>query len=226
MGAKGLDVSEASVRAMMIGKAGAKAGATQQAGEAARREMLDATTQATGVFSTLQQSQTSQLTAERGLVQSGADLTPQVGGVKDLESVGAAGAIESQLTSQESAKQIGTTSETKEAEFTQKGIQVPKFFDKETGQVVDAAGGVSEIAPPPKTTIVYRNGPGGFNNGFSGPGVGTGVGSDSDATGGFGVGPEGMGPGGPGGQGGLGTGLGGAVGGTGESAGIGGSSGF
>jgi hypothetical protein len=154
MGAKGLDVSEASVRAMMIGKAGAKAGATQQAGEAARREMLDATSQATGVFSTVQQSQTAQLTTERGLVQAGAGLTPQVGGVKELETVSAAGAIESQLTSAAAAKQIGTASESKEAEFTQEGIQVPKFFDKETGKIVDAAGNESKITVPvPKKRV-------------------------------------------------------------------------
>ena len=140
MGAKGLDVSEAGIREMMIGKATAKAGAAQQAGEAARKEMLDATAQATGVFSTVQQSQTAQLTAERGLVQSGATLMPQVGGVKDQESVGAAGAIEAQLTAQESGKQLGTASEKKDAEFTQKGVQVPKFFDKETGNVITAGG--------------------------------------------------------------------------------------
>jgi hypothetical protein len=140
MGAKGLDVSEAGVRELMIGKATAKAGAAEQAGELARREMLDATSQATGVFSDLQEGQAGLLKEEREFTQKSADLTPQIGGVKDVGSVGEAGMIEAQTTAAESGKQVGTTSEKKDVTFTQKGIVVPKFFDKDSGDIVTAGG--------------------------------------------------------------------------------------
>jgi hypothetical protein len=215
MGAKGLDVSEASTRELTIAKAGAKAGATGVAREAARREALDATTQGVGVMSNVQQSQSNLLAQERGLTQAGANLLPQVGGIQETQSVGAAGEIAGQLTTSMSEKILGQTSEVKQAEFTQPGIVTPRFFDKETGTMVDAAGNeVKEIAAPVAGGTVTSS----FQNNFrrqqkksldgGGPGVGTGMGSDSGATGGVGVGPGG----GPGGQGAAGGGA-GAVGG-------------
>jgi len=140
MGAKGLDVSEASVRDMMIGKATAKAGAAQQAGEGARRELMDATAAATGVFSKLQTQSAEMLGGERDFTQASTDMQPQVGGVKDLESVSGATSFGAQMTTADAGKQLGTTSEKKDVTMTQRGIRVSKFFDPETGDIVTGAG--------------------------------------------------------------------------------------
>jgi hypothetical protein len=72
---------------------------------------------------------------------------PQVGGVQEAQGVGAAGELTGQLTTSMSEKILGQTSEVKQAEFTSPGIVTPRFFDKETGKMVDAGG--NEIAPPP-----------------------------------------------------------------------------
>jgi len=140
MGARGLDVSEAGVREMMIGKATAKAGAAAAAGEAARREMMDATATATGVFSSIQEQQAGMLGAERTFTQTSAEIAPQVGGVADVGTVSEAGGLQAQLTAAEAGKQVGTESEKLDTTITQRGVQVSKFFDPETGEVVTASG--------------------------------------------------------------------------------------
>jgi hypothetical protein len=205
MASRGIDVSQASQRDLAIEKAKAKAGGVGVASEAARKEQLAGAQAGVGVAANVQTGQANLLATQQSLTQSGANLTPQIGGVQQTESLGQAGITGAGLTQAGAEKVLGHTTETKQAEFTQPGIVTPRFFDKETGKMVDAAGNeikapVVAAAPTYKPTLGRSGGYsagryGGRNSG--GPGVGTGVGSDSDATGGVGVGPGG----GPGGQG-------------------------
>jgi hypothetical protein len=145
-------------------------------------------------MSNVQQSQSNLLAQERGLTQAGANLLPQVGGVQEAQGVGAAGELAGQLTTSMSEKILGQTSEVKQGEFTQPGIVTPRFFDKETGKMVDAGG--NEIAPPPP--VVNTGGGAQWGTGRrpktlldgGGPGVGgadNGMGGGND-TGGMGGG--------------------------------------
>lgn len=150
MASKGLDVDVASQRALSIAKASAKAGATDQAQEAARLEKMTATEKGIGIASTVQQSNAQMLGAERGLTQAGADLTPQIGGVQETGAVSDAGKIEADMTTTAAEKVLGTKSTKQTAEFTQAGVVEPRFFDRETGKMVDGAG--NEIKKPRRTT--------------------------------------------------------------------------
>lgn len=140
MAAKGLDVSQASKRDIAISKAEAKAAGTDLAQQAAREERLGATERGIGVLGAVQQSQAGLLATERGLTQAGAGLLPQVGGVMDQPGVSEAGRIGAELTLAGSEKMLGQRADVMSADFTQKGIQVPKFFDKESGDVMTASG--------------------------------------------------------------------------------------
>jgi hypothetical protein len=140
MGAKGMDVSEAGLRQLAISKAGAKAGATGVAQEAARKEQLAGAAAGVEVAAGVQTSQASLLTSQQQLTQTAAMLTPQVGGVQEGTALSSAGEVGATLTQAGGERVLGTDTETKSADFTQKGIAVPKFFDKETGEVVTASG--------------------------------------------------------------------------------------
>jgi hypothetical protein len=210
MASKGLDVSEASQRDLAINKAMAKAAGTDQAQEAARSEKLAGTERGIGVLGAVQQSQSAMLTAERGLTQAGAGLLPQLG-VQENLGVGAAGQQTAALTTSMSEKILGQDSEVKQAEFTQPGIVTPRFFDKETGKMVDAAG--NEIKAP-VAPVVSRFGGSSSNKrvlgGRGGPGVGPAEGTGASESG---HGTGGIGPGGGGGAGiGGGNGAGGGAG--------------
>ena len=140
MASQGLDVSQASQRELAIEKAKAKAGVTDTAAEAARRERLSGAEAGVGVAAGVQQSQAALLAQQQELTQTGAMLTPQVGGVQAGEALSEAGKVGAELAQTGAEKVLGTGSETQQAEFTQKGVQVPKFFDRETGAVVTASG--------------------------------------------------------------------------------------
>jgi len=194
MASKGLDVDAASKRALSIAKASAKAGAVGQAKEAARMEKLNATQAGVGLAQSVQESQANMLGAERAMTQSSATLTPQIGGVQETQSVSSAGEVGASLTQAQSEKILGQRKSDMNAEFTQEGVVQPKFFDRETGDIVDAAGNPIKKPKParqpayqqPKTVVGYWGG---------GPGVG---GADSIGTGGFGGGGAGGDGGGPG----------------------------
>jgi hypothetical protein len=206
MAAKGVDVTQASARDLAIAKAGAKAGGTQQAQEAARREKLGATERGIGVLGAVQQSQSTMLQSQQSLTQSGADLLPQVGGVQETESLSQAGVVGADMATAMSEKILGQTSDTKSAEFVQKGLQVPRFFDKETGKMVDAAG--NEIVAAKTGTKKFR----GSTNVPAYAGRTESFDGGSDAPGGVGV--AGTGAAGQGGSGGVGVGPGAVGGGT------------
>lgn len=204
MAAKGLDVDVASKRALAIAKASAKAGGVQQAKEASRLEQMTASERAVGVASQVQESQANMLTQERGLLQAGANLTPQIGGVQETQAISEAGKVGAELTTTGAERILGQRKSDMNAEFTQAGVVTPKFFDRETGKLVDAAG--NEIKTPrPASAPVNTNydprdyyfggGPGGDYGGGAGAGAGSGVGSG-------GVGAEGVGAGSADGDGG------------------------
>jgi hypothetical protein len=102
-----------------------------------------------------------------------------------------------------SEKILGQASEVKQGEFTQPGIVTPRFFDKETGKMVDAGG--NEIKAPVVASSSFRPGTGkrgriNRDTGSNAPG-GVGVGaSDGGMTGG--AGGVGVGAGSSGGSGG------------------------
>ena len=140
MGAKGMDVSEAGLRQMALGKATSKSSVTDQANQMARTEKLDALERGIGVQSAVQESQTSMLDASRKTTQAGVDLTPQIGGVQETESLSAAGEAGVQMTASQADKMLGQRSDTKTATFVEKGTETPRFFDKDTGEIVAANG--------------------------------------------------------------------------------------
>jgi hypothetical protein len=140
MNAKGLGVTEASQRDLAISKASAKAGVTGAAAESARREKLQATTEGVGVLSTVQGAQTNQLLGAQASTQAGANLIPQVGGVQDLQSASNATDIASGIVKERGGRILGQENVARSADFTQKGVQVPKFFSPESGNVVTASG--------------------------------------------------------------------------------------
>jgi hypothetical protein len=190
MGAKGLDVSQASQRDLAIQKATATAGAADAAAEAARKEQLAGAAAGVEVASGIQTSQANMLTAQQELTQAGVGLGQQIGGVQDTAAVSTAGKIGAELTTSGAEKVLGTQSETKKAEFTQVGVVKGVFFDKDTGENVDAAGNVAKITPPrekirlPSTRISGYD----LDNGL-GPGNapgGVGIGADGGMTGGAG----------------------------------------
>jgi hypothetical protein len=197
MASQGLDVSQASKRQLAIEKAKAKAGAVGVAGEAARTEKLSATQAGIGVAANVQTGAANLLATQQSLTQAGASLTPQVGGVQAGQAVSEAGAIGAQLATTGAERVLGTASATKQAEFTQAGIATPRFFDKETGKVVDAAG--NKIEQPVATKPVF--GTGTQLLGKENPLTGGNPGAGGNAPGGTGVG-SGSGAG----QGGVGTG--------------------
>jgi hypothetical protein len=198
MASQGLDVSQASKRELAIEKAKAKAGAVGVASEAARKEQLAGTQAGVGVAADVQTGQANLLASQQTLTQTGAALTPQVGGVQAGESISEAGRVGADLTRTGAERVLGTRSDVKSADFTQPGVVTPRFFDKETGKMVDAAG--NEIKQP---TVAQNQG-----TGFTGrdrvnpdlvggmPGMGGG-----NAPGGIGVGDTGGGEGGTGGVG-------------------------
>ena len=196
MAAKGMDVSEAGLREMAIGKAAAKAGITDQANQAARMEKLDALERGLGVQGAVQASQTNQLNANRVLTQSGTAMNQQIGGVQDTGSLSAAGEAGVQMTVVQSDKMLGQRQDTQTATFVKKGMETPRFFDKDTGEIV-AANGIpvaqarynqlqkenafkASISPPPGVQGVgsqpkyyYGGGPGVSGmGGAEGPGSG------------------------------------------------------
>jgi hypothetical protein len=63
-----------------------------------------------------------------------------VEGVQDTQSVGKATELGAGLVETSATKVLGTETDTKSAEFTQVGVQVPKFFSEETGNVVTGSG--------------------------------------------------------------------------------------
>jgi hypothetical protein len=199
MAAKGVDVTQASERDLAISKAAAKAGATEQAQTAARQEKLSATERGIGVLGAVQQSQAGLLTQERGLTQAGANLLPQVGGVQEKLGVGAAGELTGELTRSMSEKMLGQDSEVKQGEFTQPGVVTPRFFDKETGKMVDAGGNeivIPKVEAPTRNFKPANKGVGlrdaswgGANSGGGFGGGGTGVGGGTGAPGGHGDAP-------------------------------------
>ena len=140
MGAKGMDVSEAGLRQMALGKATSKSSVTDQANQMARTEKLDALERGIGVQSAVQESQTSMLDASRKTTQAGADLTPQIGGVQALDSLSETGMGVADMTANMANKQIGQSNETKSATFAAKGMNTPRYVDPETGFIVGAGG--------------------------------------------------------------------------------------
>jgi hypothetical protein len=210
MAAKGVGVSEASQRDLAISKATAKAGAGAAAAEGARMEKLQATAEGVGVLSSVQSSQSQQLLGQVGATQAAATLTPQVGGVQDTQAVSKAGELGAGLTQAGAEKMLGQESDTKSAQFTQKGVQVPKFFSEETGNVVTASGedvksmelthaeALAKALADQRASLLAKN----RNN--------TGTGRESMPGSGGGNAPGGVGVGandGSGGSGGVGTGA-------------------
>jgi hypothetical protein len=208
MAAKGVGVSEASQRDLAISKATAKAGAGAAAAEGARREKLQATAEGVGVLSSVQSSQSQQLLGQVSATQSAATLTPQVGGVQDTQAVSKAGEIGAGLTQAGAEKMLGQESDTKSAQFTQKGVQVPKFFSEETGNVITASGEdvksmelthaealakalreqrASLLSKNASNTGTGRDGMPGSGGGNAPGGVGIGTGAGGGGAGGVGV---------------------------------------
>jgi hypothetical protein len=139
MGAKGLDVSEAGLRQMALGKATALAGGVDAAQEASRKEQLAGATGALGVLGEVQTSQANLLTAERELTQSGALLTPSVSGAQEFDSTSTATGLGADLVAGGANKLIGTETRTDDAEFVQAGINQPIFLN-DRGEEVDSSG--------------------------------------------------------------------------------------
>jgi hypothetical protein len=207
MNAQGLGVTQASKRELAIEKAKAKASAVGVAKQSAREENLAATKAGIDVAAGVQTSQANLLASQQNLTQTGAMLTPQVGGVQETGGVGEAGKIGADLTQASAEKVLGSRTATKDAQFTQPGIQTPRFFDKETGQMTDAAGNVMS-APAGGgggSDADYwrrrRNQLSGANSFGGGPGVGGAdssggvgaVGADTGGMGGGGLGASGVG---------------------------------
>jgi hypothetical protein len=195
MASRGLDVTQASQRDLAIEKAKAKAAGVGVAAEASRKEQLAGAQAGVGVAANVQTGQANLLATQQQLTQSGANLAPQIGGVQATEALSEAGKVGAGLTQAGAEQVLGTTSETKQAEFTQPGIVTPRFFDKETGKMVDAAG--NEIKAPVVATNTRQSS---FENNLrnkrkrlmsgGGPGVGgadNGLGGGND-TGGMGGG--------------------------------------
>jgi hypothetical protein len=218
MASRGLDVSQASQRDLAIEKAKAKAAGVGVAAEASRKEQLAGAQAGVGVAANVQTGQANLLATQQQLTQSGANLTPQIGGVQATEALSRAGDVGAGLTQSGAEQVLGTTSQTKQAEFTQPGIVTPRFFDKETGKMVDAAG--NEIKAP-VVALTRRVGNSGRSGGYQ-------VGRNnrdtgSNAPGGVGVGASDGGM--TGGAGGVGVGAGDSPGSGGGADGGGGDSG-
>ena len=152
MGAQGLNVSQASQRDLAIEKAKAKAGAVGVAAESARKEQLTGAQAGVGVAGQVQQSQSDMLATQQNLAQTAAGITPQLGGVEKTDALSGAGQVGAELTQTGAVKVLGQGTDQKGAQFTQKGVVAPKFYDKETGELVDAAG---NPMPKPKPQANY-----------------------------------------------------------------------
>jgi hypothetical protein len=208
MGAKGMDVSQASQRDLAISKATAKAGASDAAAESARKEQLAGAAAGVEVSAGVQTGQANLLATQQELTQSGAMLTPELGGIQDVEGVGKAGELGAELVVEKATQVLGTTSDTISADFTQKGIQKPISFDKETGDLTDMAG--NPLPKPEKKEFRFgginqgqqygRDGNPGSGGGNAPGGVGVGANDGSGGSGGVGTGaaPGGGGPDSPG----------------------------
>jgi len=141
--AQGLNVSQATERDLAIQKATAKAGAVGAAGEAARRERMDALATGTGVFQNLQTSQAGLLANQQALTQSGVGLTPQIGGVTlpDQTALG----VGADLTASQGLQQRGVTTADKDLTITQAGAKdVGKFPGLDGGKLFNADGTLTD----------------------------------------------------------------------------------
>jgi hypothetical protein len=107
LASQGRNISQATERDLAINKATAKAGAVGVAGEAARREKLDAFGNATGVFSDLQGAQSSQLTDQQQLTQQGVGLGAPIAGV--TAPTNDAAAIQADLAKAAGTQVLGST---------------------------------------------------------------------------------------------------------------------
>jgi hypothetical protein len=201
MNAKGIGVSQASQRDLAISKAEAKAGAVGVAGEAARREKLQATAEGVGVLSSVQSAQSNQLLGQQASTQTGAVLTPQVGGVAPQQALSKASEVGAGLLQSGAEKMLGQRTATASAEFTQKGIQDPLFMSEDTQRPVYSTGEELAKPPPPKPRFRAaapvdrfnrgRDGMPGSGGGNAPGGVGMGLGDGSGGSGGVGVGSVG-----------------------------------